>query len=162
MYDKKSDYALNKLDPDAIVYNGVADTYRLTREDFSNEEEFLRWKTISDLNYEDTEKSQRSDNECLSLSEDYDAPSPSVEELTLIRLRNQEEAKGRASAIRRIRSILTERQYRRLWLYCVKGMTEEQIGIVEGISHQNVSKSILAARKKVLKKFSKQGAKMTF
>ena len=148
MYDKKSNYALNKLDSDAIVYSGVTDTYRLTREDFSNEKEFQRWKALSDLDYENTEKSQRNDDDCLSLCEEHDMPRPSAEEFVLTRLHNQEDAKIRTRAIRQIKSILIERQYRRLWFYYVEGMTEEQTAIVEGIAHQNVSKSILAARKK--------------
>ena len=42
MFDTRSVYALNKLDKDAIVYPSVTgEDIRLTREDFSSEEEFL-------------------------------------------------------------------------------------------------------------------------
>lgn len=65
MFDNKSIYALNKKDPDAIVYRD-ADGYirRLTRTDFSSEEEFLKWKAWSDENYHDAEKREHihSDN----------------------------------------------------------------------------------------------------
>ena len=65
MFDNKSIYALNKKDPDAIVYRD-ADGYirRLTRADFSSEEEFLQWKAWSDEDYHDTEKCEHihSDN----------------------------------------------------------------------------------------------------
>ena len=46
MFNRKSDYALNKKDATAIVYID-ADKHikRLTHEDFSSEEEFLRWKS---------------------------------------------------------------------------------------------------------------------
>ena len=42
MFDKKSDYALNKQDQDSIIYISVNGRIRLTRADFSSEEEFLK------------------------------------------------------------------------------------------------------------------------
>lgn len=57
MFDPKSDYALNKMAPDAIVYKDAAgDMTRLTQADFPSLEEFQRWKAWSDENYHDTEK----------------------------------------------------------------------------------------------------------
>lgn len=160
MYDKKSDYALNKLDRDAIVYRSVTDEYtRITREDFESEDEFLRWKAESDTDYSDTERKQRGDDDCLSLHDGLGIVSLSVEESVFSRLREKEQAEQRALVIEQIKDILTVRQYRRLWMYCVEGMTEEEIGAVEGIAHQNVSKSIRGARKKVFVTFCRKGAK---
>lgn len=52
MYDRKSDYALNKQDRDAIVCGSVTGVHiRLTRSDFSSEEEFQKWKAWSDWDY---------------------------------------------------------------------------------------------------------------
>ena len=52
MFNRKSSYALNKKDPDAIVYMDANEVIiRLTREDFASEEEFLKWKSWSDGNY---------------------------------------------------------------------------------------------------------------
>ena len=60
MFDAKSDFALNKLDRDAIVCRSVTGVHiRLTREDFASEEEFLRRKVWSDGDYYDTEKDGR-------------------------------------------------------------------------------------------------------
>lgn len=57
MFNKKTDYALNKLDSAAIVYADAEGTIvRLTCEDFSILEEFLKWKAWSDANYHITEK----------------------------------------------------------------------------------------------------------
>lgn len=48
MFDNKSDYALNKKDQDSIVYSGSdGHVARITRADFSSEEEFLFWKSCS-------------------------------------------------------------------------------------------------------------------
>ena len=45
MFNRKSSYALNKKDPNAIVYMDANEAIiRLTREDFASEEEFLKWK----------------------------------------------------------------------------------------------------------------------
>ena len=45
LYDTKSNYAINKKDPDAIVYTDACEhVIRLTREDFDTESDFLRWK----------------------------------------------------------------------------------------------------------------------
>ena len=56
MFDPKSDYALNKKDPDAIVYIDAAGTLtRLTLADFSSLEEFQRWKAWSDESYHQIE-----------------------------------------------------------------------------------------------------------
>ena len=52
MFDRKSDYALNKKDPDAIVFKTAAGVFvRLRQEDFSSEEEFHKWKAWSDEDY---------------------------------------------------------------------------------------------------------------
>ncbi len=56
MFDKKSDYALNKQDQDSIIYISVNGRIRLTRADFSSEEEFLKWKAWSDADYHQTER----------------------------------------------------------------------------------------------------------
>ena len=52
MYNKKSDYAINKRNPDAIVYTDAdKNEIKLTRDDFESEEEFLHWKAWSDAEY---------------------------------------------------------------------------------------------------------------
>ncbi len=56
MFDKKSEYALNKYDQNSIIYISVSGRIRLTRADFSSEEEFLKWKAWSDADYHQTEK----------------------------------------------------------------------------------------------------------
>lgn len=50
MFDHKSDYALNKLNPDAIVYKSATGAHiRLAPEDFNSNEKFLKWKELSDV-----------------------------------------------------------------------------------------------------------------
>ena len=46
MFNTNSDYAINKLDPDAIVCRSVSgEVVRITREDFASDEEFEIWKS---------------------------------------------------------------------------------------------------------------------
>lgn len=59
MFDPKSDYALNKKDPEAIVYIDAAGTLtRLTLADFSSPEEFQRWKAWPDESYHQIENAE--------------------------------------------------------------------------------------------------------
>ena len=59
MFDRKSDYAINKKDPEAIVCKSVSGVHiRLTRVDFSSEEEFQKWKAWSDEDYHTREKAE--------------------------------------------------------------------------------------------------------
>jgi len=42
MFNKKSDFSLNKREKDAIVYISITGYVRLTRMDFSSEKEFQK------------------------------------------------------------------------------------------------------------------------
>ena len=71
MFNKKSEYAQNKREKDSIIYISVNGHIRLTRADFSSEEEFLKWKTWSDADYHETEKKGRSFNDNRVALDDY-------------------------------------------------------------------------------------------
>lgn len=113
MFDRKSDYALNKKDPDAIVCKSVTDVHiRLTRADFASESEFQKWKRWSDGDYWSAENAGRalSDN-TLSLETQLDHPLPSVEEELLEAVDWTAHDVARAALAKQIRSSLTEKQY---------------------------------------------------
>ena len=62
MFNKNSLYALNKKDPDAIVYpTADGKTVRITREDFPSEEEFLAFKAWSDEDYKEKLRAETED-----------------------------------------------------------------------------------------------------
>ena len=158
MFNRKSSYALNKKDPNAIVYMDANEAIiRLTREDFASEEEFLKWKALSDEDYHASEKEAHVyANHTLVLDElSEEAASIPAADVCM------EQAHDRAEAIHRsvrkvtqIRKHLTDTQFRRVWMYFVDWMTVDEIGAAEGVSHQNISKSIGAAMKKNEKTFS--------
>ena len=155
MFDPKSDFALNKLDEDAIVCKSVTGIHtRITRTDFASEEEFLKWKKwyVSELYEEEKQNHVYADNN-LSLEglPESVAPSPSAEAVIERRLKKLAREQYNASTIEAIRGKLTPKQYRRLWLYCVKGLTEPQIAIAENVSQGRISESITAALKKIMR-----------
>lgn len=51
----------------------------------------------------------------------------------------------------KLKDKLTEKQFRRLWMYEVERKTIDEIGDLEGVDHQRISKSILSAKKKIKK-----------
>ena len=55
--------------------------------------------------------------------------------------------------VTQIRKHLTDTQFRRVWMYFVDGMTIDEIGKVEGVSHQAISLNITAAIRKIKKYF---------
>ena len=163
MFDRKTLYALNKLDPDAIVYmDADKRLIRLTREDFSSDAEFQAWKAWSDENFHDEELGDhRYADHKISADSLYDCADTAQSPEVIVELREdrKERIQYSAEAILRIRQSLTDRQFRRLWMYFVNGMTVEAIAEAEGSTHQSVSKSIRTAKEKIQKIFSQKGVK---
>ena len=160
MYDKKSSYALNKKDPDAIVYTD-ADRHiiRLTRADFDTEAGFLKWKAWSDENYHDQEKGDHVEEKHTTPMDGTAGAADGPEVIIERRIEKQAQERYTAETVIRVRGQLTEKQFRRLWLRYVDEMDIEDIARKEGKAHSSISESISAARKKVLTFFSKHPTK---
>ena len=158
MFNKTSIYLLNKCDPDAIVYPSVTgETFRVTREDFPSEEAFLAFKAWSDEDFHKEDNGDVvEDKRRISIDDISESAMsvPSVEVVMEQRQLRQENRRATTEMVLKIKDKLTETQFRRLWMYFVDGMTIDEIGEIEGISHQNVSKSILAAERKIKKNSS--------
>ena len=146
VFDSKSDYALNKMDPEAIVCKSSTGIHiRLTCEDFASEEDFRFWKAWTDNDYHNTDRAGRSFyDHCIALNEALDSAGLSIEDVLLAPLLRTEEADQRISRIQIVRDILTEKQYRRLRLYYLDGMTEAEIADIEGVGQQRISKSLIS------------------
>lgn len=155
MYNKKSDYALNKKDKEAIVSrNAIGEYIKLTKEEFASEEEFAHWKEWSDDDYRqeyNAEQSYKRLKNKLQKQVENEAGSLSVEQLLLNDLADEE----RKALVNKIKSVLTEKQFRRLWLYYVEEKTEQEIALKERTSQQAVSICLLKALKKIQKIFKK-------
>lgn len=151
MVIQKTDYAVNKEQPDAIVWTSVTgEVIRLTRKDFGNEEEFMKWKEWSDSDYAATEKSSRMDDHCYPLRE-TDFVVQSSEDILLSDLLQNEEAAYAALLISRLQSHLTQRQYRRMWMRYVDGLSVTEIAKRESVAKAGISISLRAAKKIFLK-----------
>ena len=158
MFDRKSDYALNKTDPSAIVFKTATGAYiRLHREDFSSEEEFDRWKGWSDEDYRlvDVQNNAYS-KQTVSLDgipEQTGLLSP--EQLLFEQYDQLDNEQFCRMLLEGINTYLSETQRRRLLKYYFDGMTQEQIAASENVAHQNIAESLWRAKEK-LKKFLKK------
>lgn len=163
MYNRNSDHALNKRDADAIVYQDAGgNTIRLTRADFASEEEFLLWKAWSDADYHRTEKrNHHYSDHTVSFEDLFDRLStvPSMDRKLGEEYDRQEQKRLHTEVMELLKNGLSEIQFRRLWMHHVEGRTVREIARIESISYQCVSKSILAAEKKIFKILKKQGDK---
>ena len=89
-------------------------TDRLTREDFDSEEEFLRWKKWSDENYHEMEKKQHiEDNHTVQLSAE-------IELMPDRDSSNSESFDDVESLLMQCKDRLTEKQFRRYWMYRIE------------------------------------------
>ena len=119
MYNKKSDYALNKNDPEAIVYTDAnQNEIRLTRIDFKSEADFLKWKAWSDEDYHQSANAARGhDDHTVLLIENTDSHVDSPEDLEIARIFRSEQKEHDATLAHKIKMLLTPTQYRRFYLY---------------------------------------------
>ena len=78
--------------------------------------------------------------------------------MILSRLDRRESVMFAQSSLQKIRGIVTEKQYRRIQMYC-EGMTYREIAEAEGVSAKNVFKSVVAGKKKISKILEKGGNK---
>lgn len=156
-FNRISIYALNKKDPDAIVYP-TADgaLIRVTRGDFPSEADFLAFKAWSDENFHKEEKlDHREANHSLSMNDLSEAALavPAVDVAIAHKQERIDKCRKEKELVIKMKDKLTDIQFRRLWMYHVEGKTEDEIAVIEGVAQQQISKAIKAAEKKI-KKFS--------
>jgi len=160
MFDVRSDFALNKAKEDTIVCKSVTGVHtELKQEDFSSAEEFLWWKKWSDDDYQKIEAAGRDDNECCSLNPELDSTGLSVEDELVaaqdkadVDIAQRKTAQEMQDKVAAIREILTKKQFRRLWMYYVDGLTEAEIAALENVSQQRVSMSLRLAKREIVNK----------
>lgn len=163
MFDRMSEYALNKKDKTAIIYSdAIGNITRLTAEDFSSEEEFRKWKEWLDTRNHLEEKVEHIHvNHTISYAtfEAVIAEVPDVGAYFLQADEMADHARQIDFLIGFVKGCLSETQYRRMWLYYVEGMDTYEMASREGITHQAISDSLQAARKKIMKYLKKHLAK---
>ena len=157
MFKKDSLYSINKKNPDAVVYKFAnGEESRITRADFATEDEFLAFKAWSDedLHIEDKREVLAGIRQ-VSIDDISEAAisTPAVDVVMERQHQRAEQRRKASEMVVQLKDKLTETQFRRLWMYHVDGLDTYEIAEIEGNTHQAVSKSIIAAEKK-LKKFS--------
>lgn len=155
VFDRNSLYARNKLNPDAIVCpDNMKGEYLITKEFFASEAEFRFWKEWSDNDYHLQAKGDNREHEHTvpinALSEEVGA-AHSPEDIIFNRYTCLMRGKAAASQVRMLQHIITEKQFRRLWMYSVEGMTQREISQIEKADQRRISKSIIAAKKKIIR-----------
>ena len=165
MFDRKSLYALNKKDPDAIVYvDANGDLIRLTPDDFVSEDEFQQWKSWSDG---DLRKAENADHRQADNSSSLEVLSEEATAVASVEAEYMEQISfnDAAALVRLLRqglgSCLTETQRRRLWKYCVDGKPVRLIAEEECTYRNAVWKSIQAAKEKMFKFLVETGCAKT-
>ena len=126
----------------------------MTHDDFASEEEFARWKAwyLEDLREEELKNHTYLDHTLPMESIPENLVSiPSPEEIIEQFWEQVDRARLSDEMLVRIRECLTKVQFRRLWMYYAEGMTELEIAEREGVGQQRISKSIIAAKKKLIK-----------
>lgn len=144
MYDKNSDYALNKRNHDSIVCKSVTGEHvHIRREDFVSDEEFERWKAWSDEDYHAAERSDKAYNDRKrAFSYNWE---PAVED-SEVQLLSALEHCDNAEKVRQLRSQLTKRQFTRLYKHFGLGMSITAIATEENVSKAAVIASINSAQ----------------
>lgn len=143
MYNKRSDYALNKCDREAIVFaSTTGEVIRLTRKDFATDAEFEQWKAWSDEDYHAAERRDRAyDDRKRALSQHFEPAAEGSEAQFLAALERCEDAKR----VHQLRSRLTNRQFTRMYKRFGLGMGVTAIAAEEGVSKAAVMASIRSA-----------------
>lgn len=163
MYDRRSIYALNKKNPDAIVLpDADGNLICLTCADFTDDAEFRRWKRWSDQDFHAEDKSDVEESDhttSMDMVPEAALAVPNEDALAEERQVREDQIRCAEAAVSGIRSILTGAQFYRLRQYCIEGKTESEIAEAEGVTQQAVSKSLVSALKKS-RKFLKRGPKM--
>ncbi len=156
-FNRISIYALNKKDPDAIVYpTADGKTVRVTREDFPSEEDFLAFKAWSDENFHEEENlDHRESNHTLSMDDLSEAALavPAVDVVMEHQYQRAEQHRMTTDMVIKLKDKLTETQFRRLWKLKVERKTLEEIASQEKVAFQSVHESIESALKKISKNF---------
>ena len=157
MFKKDSLYSINKKNPDAVVYKFAnGEESRITRADFATEEEFLAFKKWSDEDLHIEDKRDVLAGIRQVPIDDISEAAIAVPAVDVAMERQHQRAEQRRKAsdmVVQLKDKLTETQFRRLWMYHIDGMSEEEIASIEGSSQQAISLSLLAAEKKIKKFF---------
>ena len=161
---KNSDYALNKVNTEAIVYNFANEIIEVTLLDYlaenpdRTESDFRELKELSNSMYFEQDRKENAQTKKNVPIYDIDDTElcleKSPEELFIDEINAQEETEmwqQMMTTANLAMEDLTEVQRKRYLLYAVEGMSTWQIADLEGVNQKSVHESLQAAEKKIKK-----------
>ena len=156
-----SDYALNKINRNAIVYRFADEVVEVTLADFlaenpdKTEADFRALKELSDANYlEQDRDGYRKTYKNVSihgLDETAACSAPSPEDELIEKVEQQAAREQKRELGFKAFNTLTEVQRRRYIQNKVEGLSSWKIAEIEQVDHKAVLRSIWAAEKKINK-----------
>ena len=160
MFDTNTQYALNKRNPNAIVYIDAFGEKTEILADALGKEEFSKWKALIDDSLHKEEKEDHIYHDhTISVGDitlaGYTIPDHATVMMDAELHREREALKEQVGLAFFTR--LTYTQQSRFWLNAVEGISTRKIATMEGATHQSVCESIERARKNILNFFEKGG-----
>lgn len=157
MFDNKNEYALNIADKNAIVYqDAFGKLIRITPDQFAGIKEYRKWKNWATMKAHTTEKKEHIHrNHAISIT-DLEGILPGENGLDISYEAKETIRRNHRDAIAKVQMIktnLSEKQFRRLWLYTVEEMTLAEIAKFECVTVASVQESIVRAKNKCRKLF---------
>lgn len=128
---------------EVIVYQGAVEKVTITKEDFESDEAFYYWRN-------EVQKSQRDQGQKPQLMDSMDGFAASFSAIT------ESESVDAREILLFAMKVTTPKQFSRLWMYYMEGLTLQEIAAKEGVAFQNVHASIQSARKRVMKAWRKK------
>ena len=157
-----SDYALNKINKEAIVYRFVTEIVEVTPSDCLAENPDMTradFRVLKRKSNADYRKRDRLDNAQTKRNTPFDELdqtdliyTPTPEEMLIGSINAREKAEERQRRLRianQALDLLSDYQRRRYLMYHIDGLSEPQIAAIEGSTQQAVSKCLCLAKKKI-------------
>ena len=142
-------FYMNMREPDAIIgVDAFGNLTRTTKDDFSSEEEFRKIKEWSDENYRSdylTDRREENNTAAFDDVQEDELSAESVEDQFIAAESMMESGDLSQIILQLCNTALTKTQKER-FLLSVYGYSEEEIGKMQGITQQAISKSIKSAR----------------
>ena len=149
----EDDYTRNKADPDAIVsLDANRNLSRMTAAQFESLDAFMCWKHVSDEDYHESHRGDwRYRDHTVSLGR-YET-TLSTERDEQKRAEHERIHAFYLEVDRKLRKLLTNKEYRRLKMFYERDLNEEAIARIEGTSQPAISMSLTSAIRKAKKYF---------
>ena len=169
---KIADYLIKPVNPNQILLSLKKNIHQreivseVTQSSYQQEYQQLAmqimdsrtWKDWMDMEHHIEEKQDHIYRNHTVCFQGYEDPTHSVADEAAAweqQKAGQRQEQAHRDLLLQVRSVLTETQYRRAWMYYAEGKDTYEIAQIEGTCHQAISQSLNAAQKKIFRKLKK-------